>query len=235
MSNRSKLLIVLTSQDILPTREGVKTGWYLPELVHPYNVLNPYVDMVFASPKGGEAPIDPYSIEDSKDDEECRRFLRDKEALWKDTKSLGTIIERADEFLGVFFVGGHGPMFDLADDSISHSLIRRFYESGKIVSAVCHGPAALVNVKLSDGSYMIQGQNVTGFSNAEEDANDSTSAMPFLLEDALKNHGGKYEKAGQLFGAKVVISGKQGNLVTGQNPLSAAAIGKALLELIQKL
>jgi putative intracellular protease/amidase len=125
-------------------------------------------------------------------------------------------------------------MFDLANDSISHSLIRRFYESGKIVSAVCHGPAALVNVKLSDGSYMIQGQTVTGFSNAEEDAYNFTSAMPFLLEDALKNHGGKYEKAEQLFGAKVVISGKQGNLVTGQNPPSAAVIGKALLELIQK-
>jgi putative intracellular protease/amidase len=108
MSNRSKLLVVLSSQDILPTREGVKTGWYLPELVHPYDVLNPYVDMVFASPKGGEAPIDPYSIEDSKNDEECQRFLRDKEALWKNTTSLDAIIDRADEFLGVFFVGGHG-------------------------------------------------------------------------------------------------------------------------------
>lgn len=108
MSNRSKLLVVLTSQDILPTREGVKTGWYLPELVHPYNVLSPHVDMVFASPKGGEAPIDPYSIEDSKNDEECQRFLREKEALWKDTESLDAIIDRADEFLGVFFVGGHG-------------------------------------------------------------------------------------------------------------------------------
>jgi putative intracellular protease/amidase len=108
MSNRSKLLVVLTSQDILPTREGVKIGWYLPELMHPYNVLNPYVDMVFASPKGGEAPIDPYSIEDSKNDEECQRFLRDKEALWKDTKSLDAIIDTADEFFGVFFVGGHG-------------------------------------------------------------------------------------------------------------------------------
>ena len=108
MSNRSKLLIVLTSQDILPTREGVKIGWYLPELVHPYNVLSPYVDMVFASPKGGEAPIDPYSIEDSKNDEECQRFLREKEALWKDTESLDAILDRADEFLGVFFVGGHG-------------------------------------------------------------------------------------------------------------------------------
>ena len=126
-------------------------------------------------------------------------------------------------------------MFDLANDSISHSLIRKFYESGKIVSAVCHGPAALVNVKLSDGSYMIQGQTVTGFSNAKEDAYNFTSAMPFLLEDALKNHCGNYEKAGQLFGPKVVVSGKQGNLVTGQNPSSAAVIGKTLLELIQKL
>lgn len=124
-------------------------------------------------------------------------------------------------------------MFDLATDSTSHTLIRSFYESGKIVSAVCHGPAALVNVKLSDGTYMVRDQAVTGFSNAEEDAYNFTSAMPFLLEDELKKHGGRYEKADQLFGVKVVVSGKYGRLVTGQNPPSAGAIGKVLLEVIR--
>lgn len=108
MSTRAKLLIVLTSQDALPTRDGVKTGWYLPELVHPYNALSPHVDMVFASPKGGEAPIDPYSIEDSKDDEECQNFLNEKQALWKNTERLDALLERIDEFVGIFFVGGHG-------------------------------------------------------------------------------------------------------------------------------
>ncbi|KAH8686186.1 class I glutamine amidotransferase-like protein [Ilyonectria robusta] len=235
MSARPKLLVVLTSQDVLPTRDNMKTGWYLPELVHPYNDLVSHVDIVMASPKGGEAPIDPYSIEDSKGDEACQEFLRDKEHLWKHTMKLESFLGRSSDYAGIFFIGGHGPMFDLAVDTTSHALVREFYESGKIVSAVCHGPAALVNIKLSDGTYMVKDQAVTGFSNAEEDAYKFTDAMPFLLEDELRNHGGKYEKADQLFGVKVVVSGKSGNLVTGQNPPSAGVIGKTLVEVIQKL
>ena len=124
-------------------------------------------------------------------------------------------------------------MFDLATDSTSHTLIREFYESNKIVSAVCHGPAALVNVKLSDGSYLVAGSTVTGFSNAEEDAYDNTSAMPFLLETELKNHGANYVKADQPFGVKTVVSGKNGKLITGQNPPSAGVIGGVLLEALK--
>ncbi|KAL5324794.1 hypothetical protein ACEPPN_005912 [Leptodophora sp. 'Broadleaf-Isolate-01'] len=115
-------------------------------------------------------------------------------------------------------------MFDLATDSTSHTLIREFYESNKIVSTVCHGPAALVNVKLSNGSYLVAGSTVTGFSNAEEDAYDNTSAMPFLLEMELKNHRAIYVKAGQPFGVKTVVSGKDGKLITGQNPPSAESL-----------
>lgn len=247
MSPKPKLLIVLTSQDILPTRDNMKTGWYLPELVHPYNMLVPHVDVVMASPKGGEAPIDPYSVEETKNDAACQAFLRDNKQLWKSTTKLESFLGRSPEFAGIFFVGGHGrqyplliardasntitAMFDLAVDSISHELIREFYEAGKIVSAVCHGPAALVNVKLSDGTYLVQGHAVTGFSNAEEDAYQFTDAMPFLLEDELKKHGGSYEKADQLFGVRVVVSR---NLVTGQNPPSAGVIGGSLLEEIQR-
>src|SRR4051812_16041573 len=124
-------------------------------------------------------------------------------------------------------------MFDLATDATSHELIREFWESSKIVSSVCHGPAALVNVKLSDGSYLVANKAVTGFSNSEEDAYDFTSAMPFLLETELRNHGGDYVKADELFGVMVVASGVGGKLITGQNPPSAAAIGKALLEAVQ--
>ncbi|KAM5357702.1 hypothetical protein ACJZ2D_016003 [Fusarium nematophilum] len=210
MSPKPKLLVVLTSQDVLPTRDNMKTGWYLPELVHPYNMLIPHVDVVMASPKGGEAPIDPYSVEETKDDDACKAFLRDNEQLWKNTTKLESFLGRSSEFAGIFFVGGHGPMFDLAVDSTSHELIREFYEAGKIVSAVCHGPAALVNVKLSNGTYMVQGHALTGFSNAEEDAYQFTDAMPFLLEDELKKHGGKYEKADQLFGVRVVCDLKAG-------------------------
>lgn len=123
-------------------------------------------------------------------------------------------------------------MIDLANDTTSHALIKEFYESSKIVSAVCHGPAALINAKLSDGSYMVSGQTVTGFSNAEEDAYKFTELMPFLLESQMIARGAKYEKAEQLFGVKVTVSGKSGNLITGQNPPSAGPIGKVLLDAI---
>ncbi|KAM3516725.1 hypothetical protein NHJ13051_009639 [Beauveria bassiana] len=231
MSSRPKFLIVLTSQDILPTR-GIKTGWYLPELVHPYNKLAPHVDIVVASPAGGAAPIDPYSIVDSKDDKECQAFLKEKTDVWKKTEKLEKFLGKSAEFAGIFYVGGHGPMFDLASDSNSHALVREFYESGKIVSAVCHGPAALVKVKLSNGEYLVANNAVTGFSNAEEEIFKFTDAMPFALESELKNNGGKYEKAAEPFGVKIVAGGKDGKLITGQNPPSAAVIGDTLLKAI---
>ncbi|KZL87234.1 hypothetical protein CI238_10883, partial [Colletotrichum incanum] len=274
MSTKPKLLVVLTSQSILPTRKDTKTGWYLPEFAHPYNALAPFVDIVVASPKGGEAPLDPFSVVDSQDDQESVKFFNEKQFLWKNTAELSKFLGQSSEFAGVFYVGGHGPMFDLcrdgftsiaesgvkqthtskikpfsyalshpekclrdnlAVDEISQALIREFYESGKIVSAVCHGPGALVNTKLSDGEYLVKGQEVTGFSNAEEDAYQFTDAMPFLLENELKNHGANYVKANEPFGVKVVVSGKNGRLITGQNPPSAGVIGSALLEAIKKL
>lgn len=125
-------------------------------------------------------------------------------------------------------------MFDLAFNDTSHALVREFYESGKIVSAVCHGPAALVNVKLSNGEYLVKGNNVTGFSNAEEAAFQFTDAMPFLLEDKLKQHGGHYTAADKLFGVNIVMSGETDQLITGQNPPSAAIIGARLLERIRR-
>lgn len=126
-------------------------------------------------------------------------------------------------------------MFDLAGLSVSQDIIREFYEASKVVSAVCHGPAALVNVKLSDGTYLIANQKVTGFSNAEEDAVGLSSAMPFLLETELKQRVGSdnlYEAAAENWGPKVVVSGKNGKLITGQNPASAAPIGDAVLKAI---
>lgn len=121
-------------------------------------------------------------------------------------------------------------MFDLAHDATSHTLIREFYENGKVVSAVCHGPAALVNVKLTYGKYLVAGQSVTGLSNEEEEIMQFTKDMPFLLETELRNHGGIYDKAESPFGAKVVSSGPGGLLVTGQNPSSAAVIGGVLIK-----
>jgi putative intracellular protease/amidase len=121
-------------------------------------------------------------------------------------------------------------MFDLANDEVSHALIREFYAAGKVVSAVCHSLAALVNVKMADGSYLIAGQEITGLSDIEEDFMQFTSDMPFLLEAKLRKNGGVYVKADSPFGVKVVTSGKGGKLVTGQNPPSAAVIGDALIK-----
>ncbi|KAL6229843.1 hypothetical protein BDW75DRAFT_234885 [Aspergillus navahoensis] len=194
--NSDGFVFVLSSQNTLPSR-GTPTGWYLPELVHPYVALSPLFDIIVVSPKGREAPLDPYPIEATKADHECLRSL------------LG----KASEFAGIFYVGGHSQMFDLASDETSHALGREFYESGKVVSAVCHGPAALANVKLSDGTYLVAGQEATGLSNAEEDIMDFTNDMPFLLETKLRENGGIYQKSD----------------ITGQNPSSAAMIGTSLI------
>jgi len=228
--SQPKVLIVLTSQDKMPTT-GKPTGWYLPEFAHPYDVLEPDCSITIASPKGGEAPLDPGSVEMFKEDKSSVEFLNTKESLWKHTEKLSDFVGRAKEFDAIFYVGGHGPMFDLATDETSIQLIRDFWESGKVVSAVCHGPAAFVNVKLSDGSYLIDKAEVTGFSNKEEDQVGLTSAMPFLLEDALKKAGGKFEMADP-WQAKV-LAAKGGRLITGQNPASATPVGQAILKAIK--
>ncbi|KAH9837496.1 Glyoxalase activity of DJ-1 [Teratosphaeria destructans] len=224
-----KVLFVLSSHEQLGNT-GKTTGWYLPEFAHPYYKLEGKADITIASPKGGAAPLDPSSVEMFKEDAESSKFLKEKESLWKNTEKLSNYLGKAHQFDAVFYVGGHGPMFDLAVDPESQQLIREFYEAGKTTSAVCHGPAAFVNVKLSDGSYLVSGQEVTGFSNAEEDQVGLSPAMPFMLETALKEKGGKVVLADHPWGAKVVASGKGGKLITGQNPASAAGVGEKILE-----
>jgi len=229
--SKPKVLFVLTSVGKMSTT-GKETGWYLPEMAHPYHVLEPHTEIVVASPAGGEAPLDPGSVEMFKQDEVSVNFLNTKQSVWKNTQKLSSFLGHAGEFAAIFVVGGHGPMFDLAVDETSHKLIREFYESSKVVSAVCHGPAALVNVKLSDGSYLIAKQPVTGFSNVEEDQVGLTSAMPFKLEDKLNEaSGGNFVKADQPWAEKVVVA-LNGRLITGQNPASATGVGEALYKVI---
>ncbi|KJX92145.1 hypothetical protein TI39_contig5907g00003 [Zymoseptoria brevis] len=224
-----KVLFVLSSHDQMGNT-GKPTGWYLPEMAHPYYKLEGEADITVVSPAGGKAPLDPASVEMFKEDAEAQQFLKEKSALWENTEKLSDYIGKASQFDAIFYVGGHGPMFDLATDEKSHQLIREFYEAGKVVSAVCHGPAAFAKVKLSDGSYLVNGAEVTGFSNTEEDQVQLSSVMPFMLEDELKKNGGKYVKADEPWGAKVVSSGKNGKLLTGQNPNSAGPIGEAILK-----
>lgn len=225
------MLMVLSSCSSFD--EGGKphpTGWFLPEFAHPYNEIAPHAEVVIASPKGGEAPLDPGSVEMFKEDAESQEFLKTQSSLWKNTAKLGEFKGKASEFAAVFYVGGHGPMFDLANDETSHAVIKEFWEAGKVVSAVCHGPIALANVKLSDGSYLVDGSAVTGFTNAEEDQVKLSQFMPVMLEDQLKKNGGKFEAADP-WGEKIVV-GKEGRLLTGQNPASAAPLGKAVMKAI---
>jgi len=228
MPSQPKVLFVLTSHSKLGDT-GKPTGWYLPEFAHPYEVLAPYTQITVASPAGGEAPLDPSSVEAFKEDAISTKFLKHSEALWKNTKKLDSFLGHAAEYDAIFFVGGHGPMWDLATDGTSHKLINEFYAHNKIVSAVCHGPAALANVKLPSGEYLIAGQAVTGFSNSEEDAAGLTQQMPFLLQDALeKNSGGNFVKADDW--AKKVVVSRGGLLITGQNPASAEGVGQAIYD-----
>jgi len=226
-----KVLFVLSSHSELGNT-GKKTGWYLPEFAHPYEVLAPHVQIVIASPHGGAAPLDPSSVEATKEDPISVKFLKEHEELWSKTEKLESFLGHAKEYEAIFYVGGHGPMFDLATDETSHKLINEFYTNSKIIAAVCHGPAALTHVKLSTGGYLLDNSPVTGFSNSEEDAVGLTSEMPFKLEDALnKASGGKYVKNASDWGKKVVVA-REGQLITGQNPASATGVGQAIYDAI---
>jgi putative intracellular protease/amidase len=153
--------------------------------------------------------------------------------MWKNTHKLSSFLGHAHEYEAIFFVGGHGPVFDLATDETCHRLVNEFYAANKVVSAVCHGPAALARVKLGDGTaYLLAGQRVTGFSNVEEEQVGLAKAVPFLLEDALNEaSGGHFEKAKEPWGEKVVVS-MGGRLITGQNPASAYGVGRAIYDAI---
>jgi len=226
-----KVLFVLTSHNKID-KINKPTGWYLPELAHPYEVLAPHTEIIIASPAGGEAPLDQGSVDAFKEDPVSSEFFKTKESVWKKTEKLESFLGRADEFEAIFYVGGHGPMYDLATLPASHKLINEFYAANKIVSAVCHGPAALVEVKLPSGEYLISGSKVTGFSNTEESTVGMTDAMPFSLEDKLNAaSGGNFVKATEDWSEKVVVE-RGGKLITGQNPASATGVGKALYEAI---
>ena len=204
-----------------------------PEFAHPYDEFKKAgFDVIVASPAGGNAPLDPASIEMFKEDASSVRFLNQDKALWEKTDKLDGYVGRADEFDAVFVPGGHGPMFDLAVDEVSRKVIAEFASKGKIVSAVCHGPGAFVNVTLPNGEHLLKGKQVTGFSNTEEDTMGLSKAVPFLLEDKLNEvTGGKFVKADEPWGVKVVVDG---NILTGQNPASAKGLGEAIVKAVQK-
>ncbi|KAJ5692558.1 ThiJ/PfpI [Penicillium macrosclerotiorum] len=196
------VLVVLTSAGEIPALKK-PTGWYLPEFAHPHDVLHSKVSLTVASPKGGEAPLDPSSVEMFKSDPVATTFLAEQKALWTNTHKLTDILPRAADFDAIFYVGGHGPMFDLTTDPTSLSLIQTFAIAKKPIAAVCHAPCVLLNATAPDGTPLIAGATVTGFSNEEEDQVQLSAAMPFLLETELRRiSGGKYVKADQAWGRR---------------------------------
>ena len=190
------------------------------------------VEVTTAAPLGGIAPLDQASAEAFSKDESAVAFLRSHKDVWEKTVKLSTLDDSAaDRYDAIFWAGGHGPMFDLPHDKDSQRLAAAFAAKGKVVSAVCHGSGVLAYVKGSDGKPLLAGRQVTGFSNAEEDAAGKKKWMPFLVEDALNEaSGGKYVKADEPWGVKVVTDG---NIITGQNPASSRAVGEAVVKAIK--
>ena len=220
------ILMVLTSHDQLGAT-GLKTGFWLEEFAAPYYVFKDAgAHISLASPLGGQPPIDPKSDEPGFQTEATKRFAEDaaaRQAL-SQTRRLSDV--RADDFDAVFYPGGHGPLWDLAEDAHSIALIERFQALGKPVAAVCHAPAVLRHPKGADGRPLVAGKQVTGFSNSEEAAVQLTEIVPFLVEDMLQAQGGHYSR-GADWHPHVVVDGL---LITGQNPASSEGTAQALLK-----
>ena len=227
MSATSKrALFVLTSHD----RKGDKpSGFFLPEAAHPHKVLSEAgYSIDFVSPKGGKAPLDPDGFD-----------LKDpiNAAFWNDPSLRGAIENTkkpsevdVNDYAAIFYVGGHGTMWDFPDNVELATLAARVYERGGVVGAVCHGPAGLVNVKLADGSYLVTGKDVAAFTNDEERAVELDDVIPFFLVDRLVERGARHHAAPN-WQPKVVVSER---LVTGQNPASATGVGEAMAALLRE-
>jgi putative cofactor-binding repeat protein len=227
----TKVLMVLTSHDRLGDTDR-RTGFWLEEFAAPYYVLRDAgLDITLASPKGGQPPVDPKSDEPGSQTPAMKRFRSDPEAQRALANTVKLSSVSADDYDAMFYPGGHGPLWDLAEDRDSLALVERLYAAGKPVAAVCHGPAVLRRAKGADGGPLVRGKTVTGFSNTEEGAVGLTEVVPFLVEDTLKANGGRYSRAEDWASHAVV----DGNLITGQNPASSEATAKALLEVLAAL
>ncbi|EIW61444.1 ThiJ/PfpI [Trametes versicolor FP-101664 SS1] len=216
-----RILFVFTSADT--TLTGAKTGWYLPEAAHPYYILAPKYEIDFASPKGGFPPADPDGA--AAYPEDVTKFLEDpatKEQL-ATTKKLSDV--SAADYDAIFYVGGIGPVLDLATDPINAKFASDFFRAGKLTTAVCHGPIALTSATDAQGVSLFKGRKATAFTNYEEELQGKLGDVPFLVESRIVELGGLFEKAGEPWLPHVV---QDGILITGQNPASAHGVGEAI-------
>jgi putative intracellular protease/amidase len=222
-----KILMVLTSHDQLGNT-GRKTGFWLEEFAAPYFVFKDAdVEITLASPKGGQPPLDPKSDLPENQTPATARFKNDKEAqdALANTVKLSTV--KSEDFDTVFYPGGHGPMWDLAEDPVSIGLLESFYNSGKPIALVCHSPGVLRHVTY-EGKPLVKGKRVTGFTNGEEEEVKLTKIVPFLVEDELLRLGAVFEKVANWQPFSIV----DGRLITGQNPASSTSAAQALLKVL---
>jgi putative intracellular protease/amidase len=220
------VLFVLTSHNKLGDT-GKKTGFWVEEFASPYyTLLDKGANITIATPQGGAAPIDPSSDTPDAATEATERFHKDAVALDRITNTSVLATIDAANYDAVFYPGGHGPLWDLANDAASIALIERFNEQQKPIGFVCHAPAALKAVKNTDGTPLVQGKKVTGFTNTEEAAVGLSDVVPFLVEDMLTENGGIYSKK-EDWAAYAI---QDGNLITGQNPASSALVANKILE-----
>ena len=223
-----KILMVLTSHSTLGNT-GKKTGFWLEEFAAPYYV---FVDagavVTLASPMGGQPPLDPRSDEPDAQTDATKRFKADANSQHALANTVKLSRVHAEHFDAVFYPGGHGPLWDLADDGSSKHMIEEIFSAGKPLALVCHAPGVLRRTQQGDGTPLVKGRRVTGFSNSEEEAVHLTNVVPFLVEDELKRLGGIYSK-GKDWGVHVEIDH---NLITGQNPASSAEAAKMLVGML---
>lgn len=223
---KKKILFVVTSHD-KKGDTGEPTGFYLSEAAHPWAVLHDAgYEIDFVSPRGGKAPIDGFDLNDPVN----KRFWEDEAYRHKIEHTLKPGEVQPEAYAAIFYAGGHGAMWDLAGNEALAQIAAAIYEQNGVVSAVCHGPAGLVNIRLSNGRYLVAGKKINAFTNEEETAVGLEKTVPFLLEDKLKERGAQFEKSG-LWQVHVVADQR---VVTGQNPASAHAVGEKVLELLRK-
>ncbi|KAH8824355.1 class I glutamine amidotransferase-like protein [Flagelloscypha sp. PMI_526] len=222
-----KLLFIFSSAGT--SLLGRKIGWFLPEAAHPYAVLAPHFEIDFASPQGPNPPVDPLSVEMFKD-EDSLTFLNDRVIQEKLANAKKIIDVKAEDYDGIFYVGGHGPILDIASMPENAMLASKIFQAGKITAAICHGPGALVGAVDKDGKSIFKGRKFTGLSNREEELFGTVLDIPFSLEDRIISLGGLFECA-EPQECRVVVSD---NLYTGQNPASGKLLGQEILKALQK-
>ncbi|HKU83805.1 MAG TPA: type 1 glutamine amidotransferase domain-containing protein [Candidatus Nitrosocosmicus sp.] len=224
-----KVLFVLPSHDKLGNT-GQKTGYWLEEFASPYyEFIDNEYDVTIASPKGGKAPVDPKSLLIENQTEYTKRLQNDQEAKEKLENTLVLSEVSPDEYDTLFLPGGHGPMWDLSQDKDLKKLVERFYNNNKIISAVCHGPAGLIQATDKNGESILKNKRITGFTNDEEEFVKLDKTVPFSLENKLKELGGQFEKT-ENFKPFVVSDGQ---IITGQNPASSFLAARKVVEVLR--